>query len=48
LHRLVARHFCANPKGYAFIKFLDGNIQNCHADNLKWVEGRKEAYRNVR
>ena len=34
---LVARHFVPNPNGYSFIDFIDGNPQNCRAENIKWV-----------
>ena len=36
VHRLVAKAFIPNPKGYHYVVFLDGNKDNFHVDNLQW------------
>ena len=35
---LVAKTFIPNPNNYQHIEFIDGNPENCRADNLRWVE----------
>lgn len=37
VHRAVAEAFVANPNGYAFVDFKDGNSLNCRVENLEWV-----------
>lgn len=37
VHILVARHFLPNPYEYTQVNHIDGNKQNCSADNLEWV-----------
>ena len=39
LHDIVAENFVANPLGYKYIGFKDGNKQNCKANNLYWKYG---------
>ena len=34
---LVANAFLENPKGYIFLKHIDGNKQNNAVDNLMWI-----------
>lgn len=36
IHRLVAKAFIPNPKGYNIVMHLDDNKTNNNADNLKW------------
>ena len=36
IHRLVAKAFVPNPKGYNIVMHLDDNKTNNDADNLKW------------
>lgn len=38
--RLVAEHFIENPLGHLYIKYKDGDINNCRVDNLEWVQCR--------
>lgn len=40
VHKLVAEYFVDNPNNYHTVDFLDGDISNCRADNLKWVKKR--------
>ena len=35
---LVADAFIENPNGFKYIKQIDGNKQNCCAENLEWSE----------
>ena len=35
--RLVAEAFVENPENYNFLEFIDGDPENCRADNLAWV-----------
>ena len=35
---LIAKTFIPNPNNYQHVEFIDGNPNNCRADNLKWVE----------
>jgi len=36
VHKLVAECYCENILGFKRVKFLDGNKQNCNAENLEW------------
>lgn len=36
VHQLVASAFLDNPKNYKFVKFIDGDKENCKAGNLAW------------
>jgi hypothetical protein len=36
--RLVTEAHVPNPNSYKYIKHLDGNLENCMATNLIWVE----------
>jgi hypothetical protein len=38
IHRLVAELFVDNPRGYSFVKFIDGNKFNFSAKNLEWIK----------
>lgn len=43
VHRAVAEAFVENPNNYRFVRHIDGNLENNHADNLEWVaEGGDE------
>lgn len=35
---LVAKAFVPNPNNYKHVRFLDGDKNNCRADNLEWVK----------
>jgi hypothetical protein len=35
---LVARAFVPNVEGRLYVEHLDGDLENCRADNLVWVE----------
>ena len=35
---MVAMGFIPNPSGLKYVKFKDGNPNNCQADNLYWSE----------
>ena len=37
VHLLVAHAFLEEPEIPSFVQFIDGDITNCHADNLKYV-----------
>jgi hypothetical protein len=37
VHRLVATCFCPNPHGLPAVDHIDGNRENNHATNLRWV-----------
>lgn len=42
LHILVAKAFVPNPDGHSSVKFKDGDVTNCRADNLVWcAHGKK-------
>ena len=40
VHRLVAERFVANPdpQTHIFVRFKDGNKENCRWDNLEWTK----------
>ena len=38
VHMLVAKAFVPNPKGYTFVKHINGRLTDNRADNLEWVE----------
>lgn len=39
----MAEAFVENPNNYRFVRHIDGNLENNHADNLEWVaEGGDE------
>ena len=38
---LVARLFVGNPRGYAYIRRINGEMDDCRAENLEWVEHRE-------
>lgn len=38
VHMLVAKAFVPNPKGYEFVKHINGRLTDNRADNLEWVE----------
>lgn len=46
LPNLVATHFIPNPDNRTFLRFKDGNNQNCAASNLEWgvVKDRRKQY----
>lgn len=46
LSLLVAIHFVPNPDNRTFLRFKDGNNQNCTASNLEWgvVKDRRKQY----
>jgi hypothetical protein len=37
VHRAVAEAFVENPNNYKYVRHIDGNLENNHADNLEWV-----------
>lgn len=38
LATMIASGYIANPNGYQYVKFKDGNMNNCQAKNLYWSE----------
>lgn len=40
LAKLIARAFIPNPNKYKYLKFLDGDVNNCRADNMVWIPNR--------
>lgn len=42
VHMLVAKAFVPNPKGYEFVKHINGRLTDNRADNLEWVETKPE------
>lgn len=46
LPMLIANHFVPNPDNRTFLRFKDGNNQNCSASNLEWgvVKDRRKQY----
>lgn len=46
----VAKAFVANPNGYKYIRFKDGDATNCRASNIEWVkltDKMKKQYESV-
>ena len=39
---MVAKAFVPNPKGYEFVKHINGRLTDNRADNLEWVETKPE------
>lgn len=39
---LVARAFVPNVEGRPYVEHLDGDVENCRAENLAWVEEKVE------
>ena len=39
VHRIVAKTFLENPKGYKKVGFIDGDKTNTKLENLKWIGG---------
>ena len=37
VHKLVASEFVPNPEGKNIVRHIDGNKQNNHASNLRWL-----------
>ena len=37
VHKLVASEFVPNPEGKNLVRHIDGNKQNNHASNLRWL-----------
>ena len=37
MHRIVAKHFVANPEHKPYVDHIDRNVTNNHASNLRWV-----------
>jgi len=48
LHRLVGIHYIANPYNYPQIDHIDGNKQNNHVSNLRWLTNiqNNNSYKN--
>ena len=47
LAKLVATYFIENPNNFKYVKHIDGNVLNCRADNLEWVEYQTSILRRV-
>ncbi len=41
IHKLVAEYFLENPHGFRKVIHIDGNKENNHVDNLRWVPDKK-------
>ena len=48
IHRYVAQYFVPNPQNLKFVKWRDGNKENCCADNLYWTSKMEESYNKAR
>lgn len=47
LAKLVATYFIDNPDDFEYVKHIDGDVLNCRADNLEWVEFQTSILRRV-
>lgn len=47
LAKLVATYFIENPNNFKYVKHIDGDVLNCRADNLEWVEFQTSILRRV-
>lgn len=43
LSKLVATYLVPNPYNYKYTIHLDGNIANCHPNNIKWISNKQDA-----
>lgn len=41
----VAKAFVPNPNNYKYIRFKDGNKQNCRAENIEWCKMTDKMYK---
>ena len=48
LHRLVCQMFHPNPHGHKMVDHIDGNENNNHFLNLRWVSGSESNYNKIR
>lgn len=47
IHRLVARHYCNNPKKLKEVNHIDGNKENNAASNLEWCDSQQNSLHSL-
>ena len=48
VHRIVAKAFCPNPRGYRFVNHIDSNRSNNDACNLEWVSSSENRLHGIK